>query len=298
MPECGIDFVKRNQLLSYEEMLRLVKVMSSLGVKKIRLTGGEPFVRKGLMDFISRVNDIEGIESIHITTNGTTTAGLVKDFKSVGISSVNLSLDTLDTDRFKAITHRDELSNVMQTYNQLLSEGIPTKINMVVMAGINEVDLEPMARLAQYDNVEVRFLEEMPFNGRGEVRKEALLYTDIQSRLATFIPGLISQGYQPTKTTLDLEAPGWKGNLGIIPAFSRTFCGSCNRLRLTPQGEMKTCLYSSDNLNLRDVMREGASDLELAAAIQLAVSKKAIDGHAAEQSRGSIIGESMATIGG
>ncbi|MEL6989605.1 MAG: radical SAM protein, partial [Bacteroidota bacterium] len=147
MPEEGIDYVPRQELLSYEEMHRVVSLLAEMGITKVRITGGEPFVRKGMMEFIASLNAIENISKINLTTNGTTNQALVSSFKDVGISSVNLSLDTLDRDRFFKITRRDLFDNVLATYDELLRHNIQVKINMVVMASQNTEDIIPMLSL-------------------------------------------------------------------------------------------------------------------------------------------------------
>ena len=168
MPERGIQFTDREELLSYEEMRRIVQFLVSMGIEKLRITGGEPFVRKDMMDFLSAVSKLKNLRKINITTNGTLTENLVPEFKKLRIHSVNLSLDSIDRERFHQITRRDELPTVMRTLDQLLEFGIPTKINTVVMDGRNTDDIIPMVELAKELPISVRFIEEMPFNGTGD----------------------------------------------------------------------------------------------------------------------------------
>ncbi len=165
MPEHGLQWLSRADLLSYEEMLRLCRVLIGLGIQKVRITGGEPFVRKDLMKFLTELSRIEGLQQINLTTNGVVTAPLVPEFKKIGIRSVNLSLDTLDRERFFQITRRDELPQVMATMDALLRHDIAVKINAVVMDGQNTDDIIPLAQITQHLPVDVRFIEEMPFNG-------------------------------------------------------------------------------------------------------------------------------------
>ncbi len=301
MPEEGIRYLPKKELLTYEEMLRLTKVLTRFGVKKVRLTGGEPFVRKDLMNFIGQLHNVEGITGIHLTTNGVLTFPYIRHFKANGISSVNLSLDTLDRERFKSITRRDELPVVMDTLNALLAEGIETKVNAVVMDGQNTQDILPLAELAREYPVEVRFIEEMPFNGEG-AHYQVLKWThkQILAELARAYPDIERRFDSPGATATTYSVPGFKGSIGIIAAFSRTFCGACNRIRITAQGTLKTCLYDDGVLDLRQLIRNGATDDHLAGALKKAFRSRPRDGYEAEERRapGHGISESMSTIGG
>ena len=165
MPENGIKYMNRKDLLSFEEMTRLIRVFGDLGVSKIRITGGEPFVRKGIMSFLKGVSELATIKEINITTNGTFTVEQIPALEKMGIKSVNLSLDSLDSQRFFDITRRDLFDQVMTTYRKLVDSKIRVKTNMVVMDGRNIEDIYPMLELTKYDDVSVRFIEEMPFNG-------------------------------------------------------------------------------------------------------------------------------------
>ena len=301
MPEEGIKYVPRQELLSYEELERIVKLLAGLGISKVRLTGGEPFLRKGSMEFIDRLLNIPGVDKLNITTNGTLTAHLIKDLKKMGINSINLSLDSLDPQRFKDITRRDSFGKVMSTFDQLLEHEIPTKINMVVMEGRNTNDIISMAELTKDKPVSVRFIEEMPFNGTGK-STEGLNwnYTKILNHLKAHYPNITKIKDEPNSTSFNYKIPGHKGSVGIIAAYSRLFCGSCNRIRLTPQGVLKTCLYDDGVFNIKNIVREGATDAQLITTFKEALGSRAKDGFEAEKNRnfGSSISESMATIGG
>lgn len=298
MPSQGIDFVSRNKLLSYEEMIRLLKILNTLGVNKLRITGGEPLVRKGLLPFLSRVNEEGIMPGFHLTTNATLTLEHSQDLISAGLRSVNISLDSLDNERFKEITRRDSLDQVLASINDFYQNDVPIKINMVVTKGLNEKDIIPMAKLAEHRNIQVRFLEEMPFNGGNGSKTTFFTHHDIKAILDSELPKLSPIAFQPGETSQNFHVQGWKGDVGIIASYSRTFCGSCNRIRITPTGKLKTCLYGSDALDLRELLRNGSSDVEIQIAIQHAVSHKPKDGFEAEANRFGIISESMATIGG
>ncbi len=300
MPEEGIKYVQRQELMSYEEMLRLVSVLTEMGINKLRITGGEPFVRKDMLDLLWQFSRLDKLKQIHLTTNGTLTEDLVPELKKMGIRSVNLSLDTLDRSRFFEITRRDSFDQVMKTYDQLLRFDIPTKINMVVMAEKNIQDLKTMSELTKNDPVTVRFIEEMPFNGEGDhYQKWEWNHRRILEELRTFYPNILQLPTPPHSTASLYQVPGYKGQLGIIAAYSRTFCGSCNRIRITPKGLLKTCLYDSGVFNIKDLMRAGATDEQVSQSFLDALGHRAKDGFEAEKSRlGLPVKESMSTIGG
>ena len=300
MPEEGIKYVPKPHLLTWEEMERIIRLLASMGVDKVRITGGEPFVRRGIMEFLEEIRQIGELRQINITTNGVLTAPLVPEFKRLGIKSVNLSLDSLDRQRFFEITRRDEFQNVWQTFEALQEYNISTKLNAVVMSGKNTDDIVPMAELTRKHNVSVRFIEEMPFNGDGAHEyQEFWNYRKILDELKKHYPGIYKLPDPPASTSYNYQIPNHKGTIGIIAAFSRTFCGTCNRLRLTPQGQFKTCLYDDGVFNIKDLLRQGLSDDTLKQYIFEALQNRAKDGFEAEARRKvSLISESMSTIGG
>ncbi len=300
MPACGINFSNRSELLTYEEMLRLVRLVADLGVSKIRLTGGEPFVRKDFIHFLNELTNINGIDKIHLTTNGTLLEDHIDTLVRLGIKSINLSLDSLDRNRFHSITRRDDLPKVLNTLQHLLDKEFEVKINMVVMANENIDDIVPMLELTKNNNIAVRFLEEMPFNGVGKnVNTEVWNYNDILNYIQKEYRSINKLPDPKYATSVNYSVVGYKGTFGIIAAYSRTFCGSCNRIRLTPQGMLKTCLYDNGVFNIRDLMRAGASDSELVNAFCSVLQHRAKDGHEAEARRKqNPISESMASIGG
>ncbi len=301
MPEEGIDYLPKQHLLTYEEMERMLRVLAGLGIRKVRITGGEPFLRRDLMPFLHRINAIPGIEEIHITTNGVLTAPHIPELKALGIKSINLSLDTLDRERFFRITRRDELPKVMETFHALLKHGIAVKINAVVMEGQNTEDIIPLAQLTKDYPVSMRFIEEMPFNGGANNHpKLTWNFLRILDELQSVYPEIYKEVDAPNSTAGHYAIPGHLGNIGIIAAYSRTFCGTCNRIRVTAQGGLKTCLYGSDVLNIRDILRSGASDEMLTQALLTAFNSRAKDGFEAEENSSLLmpVFQSMSTIGG
>ena len=299
MPEKGIKYVNRKDLLTFEEMLRLLTIFSGLGINKLRITGGEPFVRTGIMDFLEQVSALEGIHQVNITTNGTLTGDKIDILSRLGIKSINLSLDSLDKQRFFEITRRDEFDKVMGTLHKLLDSDIKVKINMVVMDGRNIEDLLPMVELTRNHDVGVRFIEEMPFNGTtGQGNDTLWPMKKILGYVKSHYPALEKRPDPPFSTSVNYQVPGFKGSIGIIAAYTRTFCGTCNRIRITPQGTLRTCLYGKGQLNFRDLVRSGATDTDIENALRAALGKRAKDGFEAEKNRDDLVSESMATIGG
>ncbi|WP_420152747.1 GTP 3',8-cyclase MoaA [Siphonobacter sp.] len=299
MPEEGIAYLPKKQLLTYEEMLRITSVLAGLGVRKVRITGGEPFVRHQLPNFLYQLAAIEGIDEIAITTNGVLTQKYIPDLKKIGVKTINLSLDSLDRQRFYEITRRDEFLKVEACLYELLDAGFEVKLNAVVMEGRNIEDLIPLARLTEKYPVSVRFIEEMPFNGEGSHYPTLhWTYRRILEHLQTEFPDIQKQIDPLNSTAYHYQIPGFLGNIGIIAAFSRTFCGTCNRIRMTAQGTLKTCLYDDGVLNVRDLIRSGISDEALQQEFIRVFQKRPKDGYEAENNRQSLVHESMTTIGG
>jgi cyclic pyranopterin phosphate synthase len=285
-------------LLSFEEMLRLIEILAEMGVSKVRITGGEPFVRKELMAFLWKISEIEGIQKINLTTNGVLTAPYIPELKQLGISSINLSLDSLDRKRFFEMTRRDELPNVLKTFDTILENDIPLKINSVMMAGKNEEDIFSLVDLAKKHPIGVRFIEEMPFNGEGEKPEYFMSYKKIIETIKTKYPTLYKIDDETNSTSYNYKIDGFEGTIGVIAAFSRTFCGTCNRLRITPTGDFKTCLYADSEMNLRDMLRAGLSNEDIKEKLQESILHRAKDGFEAEKARKTSVSESMTTIGG
>ncbi|SHG11521.1 cyclic pyranopterin monophosphate synthase subunit MoaA [Fodinibius roseus] len=299
MPASGTNFLPREALLSYEELERVITILTDLGISKIRITGGEPFVRKNLIDFITTISNNKKLEKIALTTNGTLLSPYISRLQQIGITSVNLSLDTLDSDRFESITRRNQFDRVIKTFHLLKKSSIPFKINTVVMEDENIKDIIPLAELTRYNDLSVRFIEEMPFNGEGG-NGSALTWTydKILNHLKDEYPHLETIFSGPHSTSTNYKIPNYRGKLGIIAAFSRTFCGTCNRIRIDSQGTLKTCLYDSGVLNIREILRDGASDREIRTLFKHTFKQRPKDGFEAEKRRKDKLNESMSVIGG
>lgn len=297
MPEDGVRFLDHNDILSYEELERLVAISLKLGIEKFRITGGEPFARKGCMGFLERMKVEHGVRKLFITTNGVAVAPHLSDLKRIGISGINLSLDTMNRERFVEITRRDQFDNVIAVFHESVRRGIPLKVNSVIQAETTDSEIVALAELIADNPVSLRFIELMPFSGKQ--RHEQLRSISLESRLQNLFPGMTEISSNVIETARRFSVPGAKGTLGIIEGHSRKFCSTCNKIRITSQGMLKTCLYDHGVLDLRDMLRAGADNGEITTAIVDVVGKRHEDGKTAEQV--TMIDpehESMATIGG
>jgi len=300
MPKEGITYEPKADLLSYEEIIRLLDVLGNLGFRKVRFTGGEPFLRRDFVTLLENTHQLSQYKDIRITTNGTQLVKHIPKLKELGIETINLSLDSLDPVRFKEITRRDSFGKVMTAFDSLLVQDFKVKINVVVMNGINTQDILPMVELAKQNQVSIRFIEEMPFNGGSKVNKTIFKATDIYRTIQNKYPSISAKKGKHGDTSTNYSIEGFQGQVGIIPAFSRTFCNTCNRLRITPKGDIKTCLYDGGVYSIRDFIRSGVTDQQLADKFIELIKLKPKDGFEAEKGKDSSIlrKESMSTIGG
>ncbi|KAA3438225.1 GTP 3',8-cyclase MoaA [Rufibacter hautae] len=298
MPEEGMDFAARQELLSFDELYSLSALFCSLGVNKIRITGGEPFVRAGIIPFLRRLSKIPGLEEITVTSNGSLTSAQIKALQEIGIRKINISLDSLDRDRFFQITRRDRFEDVYASIFQLLNSGFEVKLNCVVAENKNIQDILPFVELTKDYPLAVRFLEEMPFNGSDTFLLPQWSHREIYQHIQSQYSLLEKLQSEPTSTSVNYRVPGYKGTFGVIPSFSRTFCGTCNRIRLGATGELRTCLYGPPALNLRDLVRQGAKIEQLENELRIAVSNREKDGFAAEASVPQTTHASMSVLGG
>lgn len=262
MPEEGVEPLGHSQILSYEELLRVAAVAVRLGVRKIRVTGGEPLVRKGLVGFIGQLAALPGTPEVTLTTNGLRLAEMAADLRRAGLSRINVSLDTLRPERFERITRRGGLERVLAGLAAAEAAGLtPLKLNMVPIAGENADEILDFARLTLDHPWEVRFIEFMPVSDGLSYGDEnrfpaAAILTELQ-RLGP-LEALHRQG--PAGPARLYRYVGGLGRIGVIPAVSEHFCGDCNRLRITADGRIRPCLFSTEELDLRSPLRAGASD--------------------------------------
>jgi molybdenum cofactor biosynthesis protein A len=298
MPEEGVNFANRKDLLSFDEMYLLSNIFCSLGVTKIRITGGEPFVRAGLIHFLRDLSEVNGLHEISITSNGSFTTKNILALKEMGIRKINLSLDSLDSSRFFKITRRDSFEMVYNGVFKLLEEDFDVKINCVLSEGKNTEDIIPFVELTKHHNLSVRFLEEMPFNGSDNFTVPKWNHKEVYSYISGFYPIIEKVESEASSTSVNYKIPGYNGSFGIIPSFSRTFCGTCNRIRLSATGELRTCLYGPAAVNLRDVIRAGASEQDIEHEILDAVSMRVKNGFEAEALSEQAAHKSMSFLGG
>lgn len=265
MPQEGIPLISHVEILTYEEIVRIVRVFAAEGISKIRLTGGEPLIRKGIVDFISQISQIKEIEDLSLTTNGILLKELAHDLKQVGLKRVNISLDSLRKERFLQITRKDDLERVWSGIEEAVRVDLsPIKINMVAIKGLNDDEIESFARLTLQLPLTVRYIEYMP-SGNGEVWRESDILTIPQiqirlERIGKLIP-VPSDRWDGPAMRFRLE--GAIGEIGLIGAVSRHFCSDCNRLRLTPDGKIRTCLFSDEEIDIKDILRRGGTDQDL-----------------------------------
>ncbi|MBM4447854.1 MAG: GTP 3',8-cyclase MoaA [Chloroflexi bacterium] len=273
MPAEGIDLLRHDDILSYEEIYRVAATAAELGIKKIRITGGEPLVRIGLSRLVQMLAQIDTIDDIALTTNGTLLARYAEELKAAGLRRVNISLDTLKADKFKQITRGGDLADVLASIGAAGVAGLkPIKINMVVMAGINDDEVLDFARKTVADGWHVRFIEHMPLN-REMAATSFISVNELKERLAVLgeLEPCTFKGNGPAKY---YRLPRAEGTIGFITPISDHFCFRCNRLRLTADGKLRPCLLSEQEIDLRQPLRQGVSAEELKKLIKKAVDSK------------------------
>lgn len=273
MPEEGVDFISHKEVLTYEEILHLTEIAAGLGIKKIKITGGEPLVRKGVCDLIRLIKKTDGIESVTITTNGALLSEYLPQLQEAGITGINISLDTLDKDKFYQITRRDCLARVTDGLKSALHSGIPVKVNCVPMKGINENQTAEIAGLAKEDPVCVRFIEIMPIGMAGayEGISQDEVKAAIEKAYGPMTPAGEVLGNGPA---VYYRLQGFKGRIGFIGAMSHEFCGQCNRIRLTADGILKPCLSCESHIDMKRVLRSGKTDEEIRSILRDAIYGK------------------------
>ena len=299
MPANGVDIVERKELLTYKEMYRITRVLSELGVNKVRLTGGEPFVRKDFMNFLESLSFNKNLDEINITTNGVLIAQHIKKLEDLKIGSINLSIDTLKREKFTQITRRDVFEKVHETLSLLENSNLNLKLNVVVQSGYNTDEIIDFVELTKKRAIAVRFIEEMPFNGKGQRNvNEVWNFNKIFQHIKNYYIEIDQLQSKKSSTSVNYIIPNYKGTFGIIPAFTRTICNDCNRIRITATGLFKNCLFDGGVFSVRDFIRNGVSDDELKELFIKTVHHKPENGFVAEAARKNSVTESMSTIGG
>ena len=295
MPD-GVEKLEREAVLTYEEFLRLAALFAQCGIDTVRVTGGEPLVRKNVAQLVAGLKAIPGIRKVTMTTNGILLAQQLLALLAAGLDSVNISLDTLRPEVFRQITARDEFAAVQAGLQAALESGIPVKLNCVPQAGVNEGELEDLAALAENRPLQVRFIEMMPI-GYGAAMP-CISGPELRQRFAHRWPELqpLTEAAFGDGPAVYYTVPGWQGSIGFIAAVHGKFCASCNRVRLTSQGFLRPCLASEAGCDLRALLRSGADDAQLLAAIRETIWAKPREHHFEDSSMPATRG--MYRIGG
>jgi cyclic pyranopterin phosphate synthase len=284
MPEAGIKFVPRQQILTLEEIARIVRIAAGMGLRRVRLTGGEPLVRNGITQLVRWIAETPGIEDISLTTNGMVLASYAEELARAGLKRVNVSLDTLRPDRFREITRHGDVAAVHEGIAAARAAGLsPIKINVVVMREVNDDEAADIARTTLEEDWEVRFIELMPFMDEQEtcIKDTSLalgfvptqeVRRQIEAALGPLEPAATKSGGGPAQY---FRLPGAKGLIGFIsPLTEHQFCAGCNRMRLTAEGQIRPCLLTDHEVDLKESLRSGGSDDDLRARILLALETK------------------------
>ena len=295
MPD-GVEKLEREAVLTYEEFLRLAALFAQCGIDTVRVTGGEPLVRKNVAQLVAGLKAIPGIRKVTMTTNGILLAQQLPALLAAGLDSVNISLDTLRPEVFRQITARDEFAAVQAGLQTALESGIPVKLNCVPQAGVNEGELEDLAALAENRPLQVRFIEMMPI-GYGAAMP-CISGPELRQRFAHRWPERqpLAEADFGDGPAVYYTVPGWQGSIGFIAAVHGKFCASCNRVRLTSQGFLRPCLASEAGCDLRALLRSGADDTQLLAAIRETIWAKPREHHFEDSSMPATRG--MYRIGG
>ncbi|MEN8746228.1 MAG: GTP 3',8-cyclase MoaA [Polaribacter sp.] len=300
MPAHGIEIVPKQELLTFKEMYRLIRVLTELGVTKVRLTGGEPFVRKDFIGFLEMLSYNDLLDAINITTNGALISKYITAIEKLEkVKNINLSIDSLQADKFNEITRRNAFDAVFKTMELLEKSTLNLKLNVVVQSGINTDEIKDFVRLTKDRNLAVRFIEEMPFNGNGQREmNENWTFNKILNEIATEFKVTEIQS-EKSATSRNYAIENHRGTFGIIPAFTRSICNDCNRIRITSTGTFKNCLFDDGVFDLREFIRKGASNDDLKKLFLSLVKDKPANGFIAEANRkNGDVSESMSTIGG
>ncbi|MFZ3100702.1 MAG: GTP 3',8-cyclase MoaA [Desulfitobacteriaceae bacterium] len=283
MPENGVDWMTHEAILTFEEILRIIKISTRLGFKRFRITGGEPLVRKDILSFLQQASEIPSVEDLMLTTNGILLAEYALELKKAGVKRVNISLDTLDTQRFRENTRGGELEKVLQGVLRSREVGLdPVKLNVVVIRSFNLDELAKFLELARQSPIHVRFIELMPIGASADSSADFVSIGEMKDSL-----GL--SGLEVKKDILGggpaeyIRPEGYQGSIGFISALSQHFCDTCNRVRLTADGKLRPCLHSPQEIDLKGLLRTGKTDSEIADVFATAVWHKPAEHHMNDQ---------------
>jgi cyclic pyranopterin phosphate synthase len=298
MPE-EVVFLDRRELLTFEEITHFVRVAAPLGIDKIRLTGGEPLLRRDLPRLVRMLAEVPGIKDIGLTTNGLLLAHQAPALFDAGLRRINVSLDTLDPARFREVSRRDGLEQVLAGIEAAKIAGFsPIKLNAVAIRGLNEQDVVPLARFAREQELEMRFIEYMPIGAEAWERSKVYFAHEILEQIERDVAPLVpADDYDPRAPAMDFQYSDSRGRVGIIASVSRPFCMSCNRLRLTSDGKLRNCLFALNEVDVKPLLRDRHDDARLAEKISQNVRDK-WEGHEINTARFIKPGRTMHAIGG
>jgi cyclic pyranopterin phosphate synthase len=267
MPKEGISQFGHSEILSYEEILRVAGLAVKRGIDKVRITGGEPLVRKGVVNLVEKLSGLSGVKDLSMTTNAVLLREFARDLRRAGLNRINISMDSLDPGKYREITRGGDLTLVWEGIEAARREGIhPIKINVVAIAGFNDGEIEDFARLTLQEPFQVRFIEFMPIGAGSEwTPQHCISCQEVRKRIERIFPLVpLAEGENGHGGPARLfKFPGAAGEIGFISPLSEHFCGSCNRLRLTADGKLKTCLFSGELIDLKSLLRSGAGEAEL-----------------------------------
>ena len=275
MPNDFAAWLPSEHQLTTDELVRVIEIAVSEGINEVRLTGGEPLLRPDIVEIVSRINAITNAPTLTMTTNALTLAKVAQPLVDAGLTRINISLDTLDRDRFKLMTHRDRIDDVFAGIKAAQAAGInPIKINAVLLKGVNADEAPALLEWALANNLALRFIEQMPLDAGGIWERSALvtaddIYADLSTRYQ--LTPCDDRGSSPAE---EFFVNGGPATVGIIGSVTRPFCGACDRLRLTSDGQLRSCLFSLEEMDLRTAMRNGASDEDIAQRFRITVARK------------------------
>jgi len=298
MPE-EVVFLDRRELLTFEEITHFVRVAAPLGIDKVRLTGGEPLLRRDLERLVAMLVEVPGIRDVGLTTNGLLLAAQAQALYNAGLRRLNVSLDTLDPERFRQVARRDGVERVVAGILEAKRVGFePIKVNAVTIRGVNDVDVVPLARFARQHGLEMRFIEYMPIGAEAWERDKVFFAHEILEALEREVaPLLPADDYDPHAPAMDFRYADGGGRVGIIASVSRPFCRSCNRLRLTADGKLRNCLFALDEVDVKGLLRGQGDEVRLAETIRANVAAK-WEGHEINTARFVKPLRTMHAIGG
>jgi cyclic pyranopterin phosphate synthase len=298
MPE-EVVFLDKSELLTFEEIVRLVRMAVPLGIDKVRLTGGEPLMRRELPRLVRMLAAVEGLRDIGLTTNGILLADQAQALYDAGLRRINVSLDTLDPGRFRQVARRDGLDRVIEGIFAAKRAGFdPVKVNAVSMRGLTEQEVVPLARFAREHGLEMRFIEYMPIGADHWERSKVYFAHEILEQIERGVCPLVpAKDYDPRAPAMEFEYTDGAGRVGIIASVSRPFCMSCNRIRLTADGKLRNCLFALDEVDVKSLLRGNAGEAEIAEVFRRNVRDK-WEGHEINTARFLKPLRTMHTIGG